>query len=344
MILILGITAAVYGGFRYLLPLVVPFLCAYGTALWLRPSVRYWERRIRWRFRGKERHIPASVIGSIEMILFFVIVIAALYYIGVRLISQAQRLAGGLLQSMVWLDEILTGLCRRIENGLGLKADALVVQVQELVSELGAILRQSSMPALMNNSVNVLTWAVHFLVVFVVYFVATLMFLQEMEEIREKKNRSMFHREFALIGRRLVTIGSAWLKTEAILSLVTAGFCTIGLLVIGNSYALLLGIGLGFLDALPLFGAGVVLIPWSLFLLLQKRWFAGIVLLGVYGISYLIRQMMEAKLMGDQVGLSPVETLVSMYVGLKLFGLIGFLLGPVALIIIEDLIELYWIE
>ena len=344
ILLILGITAAVYGGFRYLLPLVVPFLCAYGTALCLRPSVRYWERRICWKFRGKERHLPASVIGSVEIVLVLVILMGIFYLVSARLFSQAQRLTGGLLQSMVWLDEILTGLCRRIENGLGLKTDVLVVQVRELVQELGVILRQSSMPALMNNSVSALAWTVHFLVVFVVYFVATLMFLQEMEEIREKKNRSMFHREFALIGRRLVMIGSAWLKTEAILTLVTAGLCTVGLLVIGNSYALLLGILIGILDALPLFGAGVVLIPWGILLFLQKRWFAGTVLISVYGICYLIRQVLEAKLMGGRVGLSPVETLVSMYVGLKLFGLIGFLLGPVGLIIIEDLVELYWIE
>ena len=46
--------------------------------------------------------------------------------------------------------------------------------------------------------------------------------------------------------------------------------------------------------------------------------------------------------MGDRMGLTPVETLGSMYVGLKLFGLAGFLLGPVGLLMIEDLVELYW--
>ncbi len=114
ILLILGITAAVYGGFRYLLPLVVPFLCAYGTALCLRPSVRYWERRICWKFRGKERHLPASVIGSVEIVLVLVILMGIFYLVSARLFSQAQRLTGGLLQSMVWLDEILTGLCRRV--------------------------------------------------------------------------------------------------------------------------------------------------------------------------------------------------------------------------------------
>ena len=344
MILILGITAAVYGGFRYLLPLVVPFLCAYGTALWLRPSVRFWEQRLHWQFRGKEYHVPAAAVGAFEMVLILVVLIGLVYIAGVRLFSQVRHLSGAVLSGLVWLDEILTGLCRRLENGLGMREHVLVDQARELVDELGMIFRQSSMPALMNNSMGALAGAIRVLVVVVVFFVATMMFLQEMEEIRERKNRSMFHREFALIGKRIVNIISAWLKTEAILSLVTAGLCIAGLLLIGNTYAFLLGLGIGILDALPLFGAGVILIPWGIILLIQKQWFSGIVLLSVYGISYLIRQVLEAKLMGDQVGLSPVETLVSMYVGLKLFGLSGFLLGPVGLILIMDLVELYWIE
>ena len=344
IILILGITAAVYGGFRYLLPLVVPFLCAYGTALWLRPSVRYWEQKIRWRLRGKEHHMPAAAVGALEIVLILVALIGFVYFGGVRLFSQIRRLSGAMLSGLVRLDEILTGFFRWVEDGLGMREHMLVDQVRELVEELGRLLRQNSMPALMTNSVDVLTGVIHGIVVLVIYFIATLLFLQEMEEIREKKSRSLFHREFALIGNRIVKIVSAWVKTEVILSLVTAGLCIAGLLVIGNPYAFLLGLGIGILDALPLFGAGVILIPWGIILLIQKRWFAGCVLLSVYGSSYLIRQVLEAKLMGDQVGLSPVEMLAAMYVGLNLFGLAGFLLGPVGLMIIEDLVELYWNE
>ena len=68
------------------------------------------------------------------------------------------------------------------------------------------------------------------------------------------------------------------------------------------------------------------------------------VLLAVYVRCYFLRQMLEAKLMGDMVGLSPVETLISMYVGFRLFGLAGFLLGPIGLLMIGDLVELYWME
>ena len=114
-----------------------------------------------------------------------------------------------------------------------------------------------------------------------------------------------------------------------------------GLFLMGNSYFLILGPAIGLMDALPVFGAGAVLIPWFLLSFLQGRWGRGLILLGMYLICYFSRQFAEAKLMGGQVGLTALETLFSMYVGLKLFGIAGFLLGPIGLLIIEDLLRLY---
>lgn len=342
ILLISGITGAVYGGFKYLLPLVIPFLCAYGMALWLRPSVRYLEYRMKWKISGKSMRIPVSLIGAVEMILVF-LVLAGLIYVGSnRLFSQIERFIAAIPQGVIWLDGKLTDLCRSAETSMGLETDYLVAAAREMVQNLGTALRQSSMPVIMNNSMNLLTWMVDLLVFFVIFFLATLMFLEEMDEIRDRKSRSMFHREFSLVGRRLLNVGSAWLRTEAVILAVTSGLCTIGMFFIGSSYALLLGVVIGFLDALPLFGAGVVLVPWGIGLLIQKRWLSGVVILGLYVVCYFTRQILEAKLMGDRVGLTPIETLVAMYVGLKLFGLTGVLLGPIGLLMIEDLVDLYW--
>ena len=84
-----------------------------------------------------------------------------------------------------------------------------------------------------------------------------------------------------------------------------------------------------------------MLVPWGAFLLLERQWWRGAVLLFIYGLCYFIRQFLEAKLMGSRMGLSALETLFSMYVGLELFGVSGFFLGPVGLLIIEDLVKLY---
>lgn len=101
------------------------------------------------------------------------------------------------------------------------------------------------------------------------------------------------------------------------------------------------GCGIGILDALPVLGAGTVLIPWGVALLFQKAWKKAAVIFGIYVVCYFLRQISEARLMGKQVGLSPLGSLVSMYVGLKLFGLSGLILGPVGVLLIGDLVRMY---
>ena len=74
----------------------------------------------------------------------------------------------------------------------------------------------------------------------------------------------------------------------------------------------------------------------ALFCFFRGQWGRGMAVLGIYGACYLLREILEARLMGDRVGLTPLETLASIYGGLQLFGLLGFLLGPVGLLIIKE--------
>ena len=343
ILFILGITGAVYLGIRYLLPLVVPFLCAYGTALWLRPSVRCLERKFLKRSEIKD-HSLAVWIGAVELCGLFAALGVFVYWGGSRLIAQVERFTTMLPGWLVWLDEKLTGLCRMMEQTLGLKEEYLVSGIREMIREISSVVRQATMPALMNNSVAIVRWLAEVVLFLVIFVIATLMFLQEMEEIRERKSRSLFHREFAIVGRRVTGAVGAWLKTESVIVGINSLLFTLGLLMTGNEYSFLLGVGIGLLDALPFVGAGVILVPWGVVLCIQKKWFAGAVLLGMFGLAYVVRQILEARIMGEKVGLSPIETLVSMYVGIQLFGLTGFWLGPLGLLVIEDLTEIYWVE
>ena len=93
--------------------------------------------------------------------------------------------------------------------------------------------------------------------------------------------------------------------------------------------------------ALPIFGTGTALVPWSLFLLFKREWGHALILFGLYLLCYFLREFTEAHLMGKKMGLSPLETLAAIYVGLQLFGLFGFLLGPIGLLIIKDFVEEY---
>lgn len=340
MILIVGITGAVYGSFRYLLPLVIPFLIAYGIALLLRPTSAWLAKRGRVRIRGKYRGIPVGVIGLAELAVILTLLFGLLYFGGRKLCMEATLLLDHI---PVWtqnLDQWLTGVCHRMEALLCLKENVLVVMMREMLRGVMVSLRDAAMPYLMENSVSLFQLGMQVTVISVVIMVAVALCLQEMERWKERCKASVFQREFTLIARRLANVGDAFLKTQGIIMLLTTIICTVGFWLLGNPYYILAGIGIGILDALPIFGTGTVLIPWAILTLFRHQWWRGIALFALYIICYFVREILEAKMMGDRVGLSPLETLISMYVGLQLFGIPGFLLGPVGLLLIEDLVQM----
>ena len=91
------------------------------------------------------------------------------------------------------------------------------------------------------------------------------------------------------------------------------------------------------LDALPLLGTGTVLIPWALVRMAAGDVALGLGLLGLYGAAALIRNILEPKLLGAQLGLSPLLTLVAIYAGWRLGGFWGMLLLPMGAMVLSQL-------
>jgi sporulation integral membrane protein YtvI len=139
---------------------------------------------------------------------------------------------------------------------------------------------------------------------------------------------------------RIVTseLGSAligFIRAETILLSVTAVVVIIGLLIIGNDYAFTLGMLTGLMDLLPVIGPGVIFIPWAIFVFVSSGIWAAIKILAVYAVAAVIRQSLEPKIMSHNIGLHPLPTLISMYVGLNLLGAAGVIIGPTLIVIYE---------
>ena len=340
-LLILGVTGAVYLSFRYLLPLVIPFLIAYVFALSLRPTALWVERKCRFTVKKKVVSIPLAIIGVVEIILLMIVFGVLLYLGGRKLWMEVRLLLENLPQILAGLDGWLMENCSWAERLFKLPDGYMVETVREILAEGETAIKSRAMSFLMINTMTIVKCMVKITVLTVILFIATMLTLQEMDDIRVRRDNSMFCHEYAVLANRLMTVGSAWLKTQGTIILFTMAVCSIGLFLLGNPYFILFGIGIGILDALPIFGTGTVLIPWALFSFINKNWVYGVGLFVIYIICYFLREIMEAKIMGGKVGLTPLETLVSMYVGLQLFGLLGFILGPIGLLIIEDIVDLY---
>ena len=109
-----------------------------------------------------------------------------------------------------------------------------------------------------------------------------------------------------------------------------------GFLILGVDYAFLLAILIAFLDFLPFFGTGTALIPWAVYKFFVMDIKIAIALLIIYGITQLVRQIIQPKLVGDSIGLSPLLTLILLYVGYRVGSLLGMILAvPIGMIILN---------
>lgn len=339
VILIVGVTGAVYVSFQYLLPLVIPFLVAYGIALALRPSACWLEKKLQFQIRGKRIHLPLGLIGGVEIFILLLLVGIGIYFGGRKLCTEASLLIENMPLMIKKLDTWLTNTCYVLENVFHLKEGYLIITLRDMLESLVREAKSAAMPFLVVNTMSIFRAVIQVTVLTIILFVATVLSMQEMDSLRKRRDNSAFHREFTMLSNRLVVVGNAYLKTQASIILLTTVICTVGLMLMKNPYNILLGIGIGLLDALPIFGTGTVFIPWAIFCFASRQWGMGIGLVVIYLICYFLREIMEAKIMADKVGLTPLETLISMYVGLQLFGLLGFILGPIGLLIIEDMVD-----
>lgn len=345
ILIILGITGTVYAGCKYLLPLVIPFFAAYGMALLLEPSSVWLCRKLTFRWKGRAVRVPVELIGGAELLLIFAAVFTGIYFGGQRLLEQAKLLIDSLPELTRQFDRWLTGNCLQVETALHLKKGYVVFLMQDMLRELGEKIKTAAMPYLMVSSVTVFQWMVSAAVILLVVFLATVLTLGKLEAIRNFQKRSLFREEFELLHQKFAVFGKAFLRVQGVILLLTCTVCTAGLWFIGNPYYILLGIGIGLLDALPLLGTGTVLIPWAAVELLGGHGGRALVLLGIYVACYLIRQVLETKMMAKGIGLSALETLVSLYVGLQLFGPLGVVLGPLALMLLRafwEILEKEW--
>ena len=128
-------------------------------------------------------------------------------------------------------------------------------------------------------------------------------------------------------------------KAYFLLTFITFTQLLCGFLILKIKYAFLLSLIICIVDLLPVLGTGTVLIPWSTICFLTGDFKRGIGLVVLYVVILVFRQIAEPKIIGANIGLSPLLSLISMYVGLKLFGVIGIIIFPILLITIISLNE-----
>lgn len=139
---------------------------------------------------------------------------------------------------------------------------------------------------------------------------------------------------------RLKSALKGYFRSQLYLSAVTLGLCAVGLLILGYPNAFLIAFPIALIDALPVLGAGSVLIPWGVISFLRGDTMAGVGLLILYALTSVTRAVLEPRFLGKQIGLHPLLTLISLYGGYRLFGIWGMILLPIGIMTIKQFYDL----
>lgn len=137
------------------------------------------------------------------------------------------------------------------------------------------------------------------------------------------------------------TLGG-YLKAEASLVLISFVISLVGLYVLqfigfNIQYPLLVALAIGFVDALPILGSGTVMVPWAIISAINGDINLGIAIIILLIIMSVVRQILEPKLVSKNIGVHPIFTLLAMYTGFKVIGILGLLIGPIVLIIFKNI-------
>jgi len=192
-------------------------------------------------------------------------------------------------------------------------------------------------PVVTKSAWNVCLWTGSAAILVAFIILSTWMIIEDYESIHSKINNTGVVRElFPVIEQVQYTVG-AYLKTQGIIILIIMAICSVVLYIIGNPYGLLIGLLIAIVDSLPVLGSGSILIPWAIIRFVQGAYVESGVLVVLYLVCLIVREILEPRIMGRRTGISPVYMLASFYIGIKLYGVTGVILGPIGMVIIFSL-------
>ncbi len=325
---ILGITLAVYVCIRWLLPLVIPFFIAFLLAKILNPLVEKLEKKLKCK-----RGIWSALLVSILFLMLGFLVILFLRTLLVQMKTVLDNLEIYKRQAGNFFHEC----CGQVEVFTGIRAEMIEDGVQKQLPEVMQHMKTTVVPVLMNETISYAKSMFIWVGICFVIIVSTILILKDYRKIRTSLEKNPIGRIGLRVCRRTYEAGGAYIKAQFIIMLIITAVCIVGLYLSGNEYALLAGCGIGICDAMPFLGTGTIFVPWAVIEMLQGRYMLAAIYTVIYTICSLLREILEPKLLGNKLGMHPLSVIVSIYVGLGIYGLWGFALGPLSYILIREI-------
>ena len=322
---------------RYVIPMTMPFVIGFLIAYSLRGFINAVSRKL---------NMPRKAAAILVVLMFYATVGSLLTLLGLKAISWLAALVGNipmiyevhvqpfLMDVLYSLEVLFTGL------------DLSVVSVMESV---GAQLIQSLGKMVSNASVGVMGFATvaasslpGLFVKLVLIIISSFFIAIDYDQLAGFCLRQMGEKTKAVfLEIKAYVVGTLWVCIRSYLLIMSLTFVelSIGLNLLKINHAILIAFCIAIFDILPVLGTGGIMIPWTVLTAITGDYHMALGLLLIYLVITVIRNIVEPKIVGSQLGLHPVVTLVSMFVGVQFFGVIGLFGFPILLSLLRHLDE-----
>ena len=327
------IMVSVIAGFKYVFPFVAPFVIAYAVAVMIEKPVN----RLARVFKGRKMIASAVIVILFSAVLCVGIGLAA--YFG---LAEIKSFIKNYEYNMVTFRQTAARICFNMDGWLGLSDGQCLDFICRCMEKFEKTVDNGGVSQIMTKVVTISVPAVIKTITVtgsvIICFISVVYLSVVIDNVRDWKKENVFRMEIKAVSDSLYRLIQVYFKIEALILVINSILCIIALLIIKNPYAVVLGILIGIVDMLPVFGTGTVLLPWALFELVNKNVTSAAVLVSAYVVTYFVREIMESKCLGDKTGIPPFVMLMVIFLGIMIYGIMGFILGPVSYCIMKALI------
>ncbi|WP_417900662.1 sporulation integral membrane protein YtvI [Bacillus haimaensis] len=326
-LLIVIIIAAICVVGYFILPVSIPIILALVTTFFLEPIVKLLQQRV-----NLKRNLSVMIV----FLLFVASIGAVGYFITTKVITEAINLVENAPSyinevNRVWRD-FQVDLHNASEELPPEVVDAISDQVESFLYDLRIFLTDFLN---IQNISSLFTDIPNYLVSFLVYLIALFLFLMDMPRLKVgfySHLKESTANKVKFMTSRLSYVVFGFFKAQFLVSVIIFFVSLVGLWIIAPETALIMSLIIWLIDFIPIIGSIVILGPWAIFHLITGDIGLGTQLTVLAIVLLIIRRTVEPKVMGTHIGLSPLATLIAMYLGLKLLGILGFIVGPLILI------------
>ena len=337
-----GIAAVVVGicycTFEYIVPLVVPFAIAYFISRLVRPV----STKTRALCPPLDKPVTVLAIFIITVVIF--IVLRLVFSVIFR---QFTGFISSLRLNLSSSGDIITQFAERLSAILskhtviskllsdGLKTDGIITEfIRRAITEFAAEVGGAAS--------TIVSYLPSIFLSFFITLSATFYFSLDRGETKKFIYKFISLRNVDLIEKRRKTVSkatAAYFKTYVLIMALVFSVLYAGLSLIGVEYALIKAILISIIDLLPILGVGTVLVPWAIIEVVWGNSYQAVGLVVLFVITTVIREIAEPKIIGDNIGVPPIVALISVYVGMKLFGVTGLIFLPILVSVVFSVVN-----